>query len=230
MSLEEENLRRIARCCMLLDLKAAHTVTEDITREEMMRNVEPHFKYLWRSPPPAELIVEWIYSEELYHSHEVMNLRGFREYVGSLSYEQLRALVTRVEASPFYVRMIVGRIWKLQEQKTINGLAETDLRGCFQINLGLLIVEKAADENDYLTRLTQKQFMARVRLNRVLGEARLLRDHVTKAFKQRALDEDLLPSLRLRVGALQEHYDEAWKLLEEKQEDKLLDHTSEEWL
>ncbi len=126
--------------------------------------------------------------------------------------------------------MIVGRIWKLQEQRTIHGLATSDLQGCFKINLGLSNGERATNEGDYLARLTQKQFMAKVRLARVLGDARLLRDRITMAFEQGALNDELLPSLRSRFGALREHYDEAWDLLEEKRNRTLLEPSSEDWL
>lgn len=230
MSVEEEFLRPIVQSLFCLDLKAAHTVTEDFTRQERLANIEPHFKDLWDCPPPLDLIERWINSDELYHSHDVMHLDSFREYIASLSYEQLVAAVMNHKANLYYVRMLLGRIWKFQEQKTIKGLAERDLRGSFEINLGLLIGERPTNEADYLTRLTQKSLMSKVRLSRILNDARLLRDQITEAYQHQALNETLLHSLRQRVGALQEHYDEAWKLLDQKQNEKLLDQASDEWL
>jgi len=72
--------------------------------------------------------------------------------------------------------------------------------------------------------------VARARLTKVLAEARRLRDSVSEAFRVGALDEELLLGLRLRIKALQEYYDEAWKLLEEKHREALVDHTCEDWL
>ncbi len=224
------HLRHIAHGFMCLDLKAAQTVTESYTREEKLRNIVPHFEFLWKSPPPKELILDWLESDELYHFHDVMNLPNFQNYVGSLPHQQLLALVNTPKASHFYIRMVESRIWRLQEQKTINGLAAQDLRGCFEINLGLSITEQATDENAYLARLTQNQFMAKVRLARVLDDARLLRSRINTAFEQGALSDDVLPSLRLRFRAIKEHFEEASKLLEEKHSEPLLDHTSEGWL
>ena len=246
----EVHLRRIAALCMLLDVHAARTVTEDFSREARQGNVEPHFAYLWSGirpgsdastspypPPPIGPIMDWLEAdgEERFQALDDYaaapgGLPGFAEFAASLPEAQLRALVDRPAASPFYVRMLVGRIWKLQEQRTIKGLAERDLRGCCEINLGLLVGERAADEGDYLQRLTRKQFMARARLTKALAEARRLRDAVGDAWRAGALGEELLPGLRLRVKALQEYYDEAWKLLEEKHHEALVDHTCEDWL
>ena len=246
------HLRRIATLCMRLDLQAAHTVTEDWSHETRLSNAEPHFSYLWSgirpgsaastspfAPPPMANIMAWLEADGEARFQALDDyaappggLAGFAEYVALLPAAQLRALVAdRAEAaSPFYVRLLVGRLWKLQEQRTIKGLAERDLRGCCEINLGLLIGERAADERDYLQRLTRKHFMARARLTKALAEARLLRDAVTDAFRVGALDEELLPGLRLRVKALQEYHDEACRLLEERHGEALVDHTCEDWL
>jgi hypothetical protein len=228
--LKEIHLRRIAQSLFCLDLKAAHTVTEGFTKEARLANVRPHFKDLWVNPPAIETIEKYIESDELYHAQEVMDLPGFRQYVASLSYEQLTTAIQNQKATLYYVRMIKGRVWKLQEQKTMNMLAERDLPGSFEINLGLLIGERAADENDYLVRLTKKRFNAKARLSRVLNDALLLRDQVINAHKQDALDEDLLPYLKRRLSALQEHFAEAWELLGEGQGERLIDHAANDWL
>jgi len=165
---------------MRLDLQAAHTVTEDFGYEARLGNVEPHFSYLWSGlrpgsaastspypPPPIARVMAWLEADGEARFHALDDyaappggLPGFAEYVATLPLAQLRALlVDRAEAaSPFYVRLLVGRLWKLQEQRTIKGLAERDLRGCCEINLGLLIGERADDERDYLQRLTRKHF------------------------------------------------------------------------
>lgn len=230
MSAREQHVRRIGKILFCLDLKAAHTVCEDWTREERLANITPHFEDLWGSPPRIELIEEWLDSDELYHSPEVMNLEGFDSWLSSLSYEQLIAAATNTKAYLYDVRLVKGRIWKFQEQKMMKGLAERDLRHAFEINLGLLVRYKSSNENDYIKRLTEKGFMAKVRLERTLSEAQMLCDEVTKAFQGQALDEFLLPSLRLRAGALQEHYKEACELIEEKKSRQLVDGPSKEWL
>ncbi len=231
MPASEVHLRRIAECRMRLDLKTAHTITEDFTLEERLRNVEPHFQKLWGPRAPITLIMDWIESNELYQSPEFANLPDLQEYLGSLTAEQLLPLVGRVESSLFHVRMVEGRIRKFQEQRTINGLAARDVKRCFDMNLGLLIGERATDETDYLVRLTQKQFMARVRLARATDDARLLRDLITTAFRLDVLDNDLLSNRRLRLSALQEHFDEAQELLGEAATGGgLLDHSCQDWL
>src|SRR5689334_15732825 len=72
-------LRRICTILFCLDLRAAHTVCEDWTREERLANIEPHFAELWVDPPPLDMIESWVESEQLYHSNEAMHLDGFNE-------------------------------------------------------------------------------------------------------------------------------------------------------
>jgi len=251
VSSEEAHLRRIATLCMRLDLQAAYPVTEDWSHEMRLSNAEPHFSYLWSgirpgsaastspfAPPPMASIMAWLDADgearfplDDYAAPQG-GLPGFAEYVALLPPAQLRALIAdRAEtASPFYVRLLVGGMWKLQEQRIINGLAKRDLHGCYKISLGLLIGERATDERDYLQRLTRKHFIARARLTKALAEARLLRNAVTDAFRTGALDEELLPGLQLRVKALQEYHDKACCLLEERHGEALVDYTCEDWL
>jgi hypothetical protein len=175
-------------------------------------------------------IMNWIRSDELYQNPDIVHLPGFQDYVSTLPLKELDDLLRRSEASLFYVRMVRGRIRELEDQRTIIGLAERDLRHAFAINLGLLIEERASNEGDYLRSLNQKRFIERDRLSRVLIEAVRLRDLVTEAFRRGHLDEDLLPGLRLRIGALEEHYGKARELLGEGTNVKLVDHTCEDWL
>ncbi len=71
--------------------------------------------------------------------------------------------------------------------------------------------------------------MAQERLSSVLSEARVLRNEVTEAFNHQALNEDLLPGLRLRLGAFHQHYPAARKLLDAEHEGTLLDPLREPW-
>ena len=99
-------------------------------------------------------IMEWIRSDELYQNPDIVRLPGFQEYVSALPLKELDDLLRRSEASLFYVRMVQGAAsgnWKTK--RTIIGLAERDLRHDFEINLVLLIEERAANEVDYLRNL-----------------------------------------------------------------------------
>jgi len=231
MSLKEEYLRRIALHLFRLDLWSAQTVTEDMTRKSRLANIEPHFGQLWINPPPIELVEIWLDSPELYHSHGIMNLPGFHPYVTGLSYEQLKEIVKKrdEQAKAMYIRLMLGRIWKLKDRNLIHELALQDLKGSFEINLGLLIGERAADANHYVSKLTQRQSVAQERLSSVLSEARVLRNEITEAFHHGALEEDLLSGLRLRLGAFHQHYPAARKLLDVEQERTLLDPAREPW-
>jgi hypothetical protein len=231
MSLKEEYLRRIALHLFRLDLWSAQTVTEDMTRKSRLANIEPHFEQLWINPPPTDLIERWLDSPELYHSHGIMNLPGFHPYVTGLSYEQLKEIVKKrdEQAKAMYIRLMLGRIWKLRDRNLIHELALQDLKGSFEINLGLLIGERATDANHYVSKLTQRQSVAQERLSSVLSEARVLRNVITEAFQHRALNEDLLPGLRLRLGAFHQHYPAARKLLDAEHEGTLLDPARETW-
>lgn len=231
MSLKEEYLRRIALHLFRLDLWSAQTVTEDMTRKSRLANIEPHFEQLWINPPPTDLIERWINSPELYHSHGIMNLPGFHPYVTGLTYEQLEEIVKKRDepAKAMYIRLMLGRIWKLKDRNLIHELALQDLKGSFQINLGLLIGERATDANQYVSKLTQRQSVAQERLSSVLSEARVLRNAVTEAFQHQALNGDLLPGLRLRLGAFHQHYSAARNLLDAEHEGTLLDPLREPW-
>jgi hypothetical protein len=209
----------------------AHTIVEDFkTEEDQIRNVEPHFAILWGARARVSLIMHWIRSVELYQNPEIVHLPGFQEYVDTVPLVELDDLIKRPEASLFYVRLMEGRIRKLEDQRTIVRLAERDLTHAFAINLGLLIENRAANEADYLRNLNQKRFLERERLSRILCEAVRLRDLVTAAYREGHLDEDLLPGLRLRIGALEEHYGKAQELLGERVNLKLVDRACEEWL
>ncbi|KAB5551234.1 hypothetical protein GE09DRAFT_167042 [Coniochaeta sp. 2T2.1] len=231
MSLKEEYLRRIALHLFRLDLWSAQTVTEDMTRKSRLANIEYHFEQLWVNPPPLDLIEEWLDSPELYHSHGIMNLPGFHPYVTGLSYEQLKEIVKArdEQAKAMYIRLMLGRIWKLKDRNLIHELALQDLKGSFQINLGLLIGERAKDANHYISKLNQRQSVAQERLSSVLSEARVLRNQITEAFHHGALNEDLLPGLRLRLGAFHQHYSAARSLLDAEHERTLLDEAREPW-
>ncbi|KAK0750001.1 hypothetical protein B0T18DRAFT_408022 [Schizothecium vesticola] len=229
MPADEASKRKIAKSCMRIDLMAVHTITEGFTAEEKARNVDPHFQYLWGARAPTGLIMEWTECEELYQNPAIVHLLGFDAYVDNLPLEQLDDLVERSEASLFYVRMLKGRIRNLEDQNTIIGLAERDLKHAFEVNLGLLIAERAANVNDYLRHLTHRRFVQRERLSRVLSEARWLRDLATDAFRRGHLNDNLLNGLRLRIAALKEYYEQARDLLGERTNTELVDHTFEDW-
>lgn len=231
MSPKEEYLRRIALHLFRLDLWSAQTVTEDMTGKSRLVNIEPHFEQLWINPPPIDRVERWLDSPELYHSHRIMNLPGFQSYVAGLSYEQLEEFVKNRDqpAKAMYIRLMLGRIWKLKDRNLIHELALQDLKGAFQINLGLLIGERAADANQYVSKLTQRQSVAQERLSSLLSEARVLRNQVTEAVHHQALNEDLLPGLRLRLGAFHQHYQAAKGLLDVEQDGTLLDPVREPW-
>jgi hypothetical protein len=202
-----------------------------MTRESRLANIKLHFEQLWINPPRIDMIEGWLDSPELYHSHGIMNLPGFHPYVTCLSYEQLKEIVKDrdEQAKAMYIRLMLGRIWKLRDRNLIHELALQDLQGSFMINLGLLIGERAADVNHYVSKLTQRQSVAQERLSSVLSEARVLRNEVTEAFDHGALNEDLLPGLRLRLGAFHQHYPAARKLLDAEHEGTLLDPAREPW-
>lgn len=232
MTLKEEFLRRIALHLFRLDLWSAQTVTEDMKQHDRLDNIEPHFQRLWINPPATELLELWLDSPELYHSHGIMQLPGFHPYVTGLSYTQLKEIVKDRDApaKAMYIRLMLGRIWKLRDRNMIHELARGDLVGSFQINLGLLIGERALDANQYISKLTQKQSVAEERLTSVLSEARVLRDEITKAVGRQALNEDLLPGLRFRLWALHEHDQAAGRLLDVvEQRGPLLDPEREPW-
>ncbi|OIW34678.1 hypothetical protein CONLIGDRAFT_675643 [Coniochaeta ligniaria NRRL 30616] len=202
MSLKEESLRRIALHLFRLDLWSAQTVTEDMTRKSRLANIEPHFEQLWINPPPIDLIEKWLDSPELYHAHGIMNLPGFHPYVTGLSYKQLKVIVKERDepAKAMYIRLMLGRIWKLKDRNLIHELALQDLTGSFGINLGLLIGERATDANHYISKLTQRQ---------IETEARSF--------------PSALP------GAFHQHYPAARKLLDAEHEGTLLDPLREPW-
>lgn len=202
-----------------------------MTRKSRLANIEPHFEQLWIDPPPIDLIERWLDSPELYHSHGIMNLPGFHPYVTGLSYEQLKEIIKKRDepAKAMYIRLMLGRIWKLKDRNLIHELALQDLKGSFQINLGLLIGERATDANHYVSKLTQRQSVAQERLSSVLSEARVLRNAITEAMQHQALNEDLLPGLRLRLRAFHQHYPAARILLDAEHEGILLDPLREPW-
>jgi hypothetical protein len=227
----EVSQRQIVKCAMRLDLMAAHTIVEDYKAEkDKVQNVEPHFKILWGLTVKVSSIMGWLRSDKLYQNPDLVRLPDFEEFVGALPLKELGDLLKKPEASLFYVRLVKGRIRKLEDQKTVVGLAVRDLRNAFEINLGLLVQEKAVNESVYLTILKEKQFDQEHRLSRVLIEAVRLRDLVTEAFRQGHLDEDLLPGLRMRIGALEEHYSKARELLGDHVNMNLVDHTIQDWL
>lgn len=234
MSQTESLLRRIVLHLFRLDLWSVHTLAEDIPRKLRVANIDHHFSELWISPPPTSRIVSWLDSPELYHSHGIMNLPGFHQYVTGMSYSELEENVNKhaAVAKTYYIRLMQTRTWKLIERKTIYQCALKDLVGSFQINLGLLIGERAVDVNHYVQKITERQSVAEERLASVLNEARVLRDQITKAWNHKALNEDLLPGLRLRVGALHEHYPPAWREMtgDREQTGVLLDQGGEAWL
>jgi hypothetical protein len=232
MTKEELQLRKIAQHLFRLDLWAAQTVTEDFTRDERLKNVEPHFKHLWRLdvPPPIDQIEEWLKHPSLYDPQDVMNLPGFRGFLDRLTLSELLHAIDSREACAFYVRLMQGRMFKLQEKNTIYRLAEQDLPESFAINLGLRIEERAKSPTEYLAAVAEKQLMAQVRLGATLKEARVLRDQINRAYKLRALEDDVLELLRPRVLALEQHYNDEWRLLGDEQQDRLLNAEKEPWL
>jgi hypothetical protein len=231
MSMEEKHLRRIAQDLFRLDLCAAQTITEDFTPEERRLNVEPHFELLWKCPPRYEVIERWLDSDELYRPRDVIELPGLHEYLANLSYDQICEVINdtvNTVAHGFYIRMMEGRMEKLKKKNTSHRIAEQNLKAAFKLNLGLLIGEKPADEDEYLSRLTRNQFIAEARLSFMLREVRHFRYQVTRESKSPTIDERLLEGLQLRANALQLHYEEAWKQLGKEQHD-LLDTNREAW-
>ncbi|KAH8901356.1 hypothetical protein GQ53DRAFT_835190 [Thozetella sp. PMI_491] len=228
-SLARIYLRDILRRIMILDIQAAHTLTEDMTREQKLQNLMPHFRDLWNYWPLPERLLEWMESKELYQHDNIRKLPYFDDLIRSLSDEQVLAIVDTRKASPFYFRLIIGRMSRYKRQKMIYNLANKDLAVSCDINLGLVEEERTSNEAEYLGRLTQKQHEEKDKLSRVLEDAVLLRDSISSSFEQGALSHDLLLSLRSRISSLHENYYDARELLDDERNTVLLDHTCEAW-
>jgi hypothetical protein len=227
-------LKRLIMLFLHLDLCACHSIIERLPADQWLQNIQDHFVRLWVNPPPAETIKRWLDSRDLYDAQGLALDQEFRAYVQRLSDgRHLHAALARGTNALFYSRFVLHRIWMLRERRDVHHLAMQDIPGAFEMNLGIMAGDPQPENANALVGfLNQQMVMPQLRLSRTLVEARLLRDHITDAFGRRELDQEILPSLRQRMRSLSEHYEEAWRLLNENadQDVQLLDPNREVWL
>lgn len=227
-------LQLLLKLFLHFDLCACHSILERLPADQWRQNIADHFSRLWFTPPPVEIIERWLHSDELYHSHELIHDKDFNGYVQRLYNDGLlRKALTRETSALYYSRFILYRIWMLRERRDVHHVAMRDISRALEMNLGVMAGDPQPENEGALVGfLNHQMVMPQVRMSRTLIEARHLRDQITEAFNLGELDADLLPSLRQRMRSLDEHYPEAFRLLEEDagQLAQLLDKDREVWL
>jgi hypothetical protein len=200
------NIRRIVICLLRFDLWAAETITDGLNAEQRLENIEHHFRHRWENPPPPGVIDDWLQSPELYHSQP---LPALLEYLDTMSERQLFAAIMNPSAKTFYTRLLLKRISKVLEQKTVHNFATQHLERAFEESQGLLIMQRPALRSEYLVRLVHGLNESRLRLRAVIREARVFRDNIREGFRAGGLNTPALELLKGKLEALNEYYDVA---------------------
>jgi hypothetical protein len=216
------NIRRIVLCLLRFDLWAADTIADELNTQQRLENFEYHFQRIWRGLPPVQLKVldEWLQSPELYHSQPVSALR---EHVETFSEQQLYSVIMNSSTKPTYTRLLFKRIEKLVEQKAINGFATQHPDRAFEELQGLLLAQRPATRAEYIVTVAHRLHEAHLRLKSVIREAKVFRECIKLA--QEAGDlrfPPVLQVLREKLEALNEHYEDAFRVLEEVMLERLM--------
>jgi hypothetical protein len=216
------SIRRIVLCLLRFDLWAADTIADELNTQQRLENFEYHFQRIWRGLPPVKLKVleEWLQSPELYHIQPVAALR---EHVETFSEQQLYSVIMNSSTKPTYTRLLFKRIEKLVEQKAINGFATQHPDRAFEELQGLLLAQRPATRAEYIVTLAHRLHEAHLRLKAVIREAKVFRECIEIA--QEAGDLQFPPALQVlreKLEALNEHYEDAFRVLEEVMSERLM--------
>jgi hypothetical protein len=216
------NVRRIVLCLLRFDLWAADTIADELNTQQRLENFEYHFQRFWRGLPPVKLQVlgKWLQAPELYHSQPGSALR---EYVETFSEKQLYSVIMNSSTKPTYTRLLFKRIEKLVEQKAINDFATRHPDRAFEELQGLLLAQRPATRAEYIVTVAHKLHEAHLRLKAVIREAKEFRECIKIA--QEAGDLRFPPALQVlreKLEALNEYYEDAFRVLEEVMSERLM--------
>ena len=206
------NLRRIVICLLRFDLWVFETIADgqNLNEKERLENIVHHFKHQWQNPPLPNVINGWLQSPELYHSQTLPELE---DHLNTMSQLQLSEAIMNKSAKDYYTRMLLKRILKVREQKTVNNFASQDLERAFEESQGLLIMQRPRNRTEYLVMIMHKLDESRRRLRVVTREATVFRDAIGEAIRTAYLNPAQIERLRGKLEALNEYYDDAYKEL-----------------